>query len=82
MAIILSAKWGDEVKDFDIYKLVSLRDRGGIWKVKREEVGIFRVAELHFREITSANARQINTNVILHLLLANRTVHSLFKNLY
>ena len=82
MTILLSAKCEEKLAENARYKFVSLKDRGGLWKVNRDVVQMFRVTEIYFRKQTAGIIKNMNTNEMISFLIKNCTIQSVFKTLY
>ena len=73
----------NQSSDSDKYEhlLVSIRNRGGLWKVSPEVVKIFSLAEVYFRSKTSSSVVKIDAKDIVAKLMTDFGVLSNFSNL-
>ena len=57
------------------HKHIEILDRGGLWKVDNNVILIFKVAECHFKTITSVPTTKIDCKSIVSTLMKNPIIH-------
>ena len=61
------------------HKHIEILDRGGLWKVDNNVTLIIKVAECHFKTITSVPATKNDSKSILSTLMKNPIIHENMK---
>ena len=57
------------------HKHIEILDRGGLWKVDNNVTLIFKVAECHFKTITSVPTTKIDCKSIVSTLMKSPIIH-------
>ena len=74
LAILAAGKLGDEKQELPEHKLVSTKNRGGLWKVTAEVFEIFCIAEQIFKKHTETYSNKIDGQLITKPVLEGKGV--------
>lgn len=73
MSLLLAAKCDKDEPSYQDSKvdgkLVAARQRGGLWRINKQAVSLFSIAELHFQSFTKKFSRSIDSKEIVEKLM-------------
>ena len=69
LSFLMAGKCSGEILTLPEHKHIEILDWGGLWKVDRNATLIFKVAECHFKAITSVQTTKIDCKSILFTLM-------------
>ena len=76
----MSGKYSGKNLTLVEHKHTEMLHRGGLWKVDNNVTLIFKVAECHFKTITSVPATKIDCESIVSILMKSPIIHEkIFK---
>ena len=75
LSFLMAGKCSGENLPLPEHKHIEVLDRGGLWKVYNNMTLIFKVAECHFKTITSVPTTKIDCKSILSTLMKNSIIH-------
>ena len=81
LGLLLAGKLNEEGSDLDEHKLINVRDRGGLWKTRKEVIMIFTTAESLFRSFVSKCHNKINAVEMVSALMKDSSVIANFSKL-
>ena len=81
LGLLLAGKSNEEDSDLEEHRLITVRDRGGLWKTRKEVISIFTTAESLFRRFVSKCHNKINAVEMVSALMKDSSVISNFSKL-
>lgn len=75
---LLARKYTDKSVDLPEHKLVTIRDRGGLWKVSMPVIQIFSSVEIYFKFKSNTFTNKIDSKEIVADLMKNAKIRSNF----
>ena len=75
LSFLMAGKCSGENLPLPEHKHIEILDRGGLWKVDNNVILIFKVAECHFKTITSVPTTKIDSKSIVSTLMKNPIIH-------
>ena len=75
LSFLMAGKCSGENLPLPEHKHIEILDRGGLWKVDNNVTLIFKVAECHFKTITSVPTTKIDCKSIVSTLMKNPIIH-------
>ena len=75
LSFLMAGKCSGENLPLPEHKHIEILDRGGLWKVDNNVTLIFKVAECHFKAITSVPTTKVHCKSIVFTLMKNPIIH-------
>ena len=75
LSFLMAGKCSGESLPLPEHKYIEILDRGGLCKVDNNVTLIFKVAECHFKAITSVPTTKIDCKNIVFILMKNPIIH-------
>ena len=74
LSLLLAGKVPEDSAENPQFKLINARDRGGLWKVRKEVVAIFMVAESLFKLSVTKNHNKVDSKEMVASLMKDSSV--------